>query len=590
MVDKERWSWRFDFLATNVGFVACFDNLWRFPFLCYVHGGVVFLVPYFLCSLFLATPLLFLEMALGQYTSSGPIRAWKICPIFQGIGVATTVVAWWRNIYYNVILAWTLYYLYSSCIGGELPWARCNNEWNTASCLNYGNEWVCVNGTYIPIDKWNAPPEESPAPSWSSWNEAVPLDDSDQCGNYPLTTNPAQEFWRIKVLGQTGTGGRGIVGHLALTLFLAWTLVYFGLRKGVKWSGKVAYFTVPFIHLVFAVLMIRGITLPGAYDGLIFYLKPIPSRLNAQAWIAAGTEVFYSFSIGLGAFTALGSFNKFHYNFYRDSIIAAYLNVWTSIYSGIIVFTFLGVEAYSEGISPGVIIADGSGSGRFFKVFPRSFAALPVPRVWSIFFFLAVLTIGLNSQLVMVKAFITSVLDLFPTWLRIGYYKEVFVLGVCFLNFLIGLSMVTQDGEYVLWLFDAYGSGIFPLIWICFFESIAIGWVYGVRKFSFNIAEMLRWQQIQWYIICWIATVPVIALFVWISNIVSWSTLSLFSNPLGICMALSSMVCIPAGMVYAVFYQLIKGDGPTFTRLERVIQPAIVPVLDEVHPDCFEML
>eukprot|EP00057_Strongylocentrotus_purpuratus_P009349 XP_011663823.1 PREDICTED: sodium- and chloride-dependent taurine transporter-like [Strongylocentrotus purpuratus] len=521
---------------------------------------------------------MFLETALGQYTSSGPIRAWKICPLFQGIGVATTVVVWWRYMYQHVILAWTLYYLYSSCIGNELPWVRCNHGWNTATCLDSYSEWVCINGTYIPFDKWDrpTPPEESPATFWNSWNEAVPLDDSDQCGNYPLTTKPAKEFWKIKVLGQTGTGGRGIVGHLALTLFLTWTLVYFGLWKGVKWSGKLAYFTVPFIHLVFTVLMIRGITLPGAYDGLIFYLKPDLSEIkSAEVWIAAGTEVFYSFSIGLGAFTALGSYNKFHYNSYRDSMIVAFLNVVTSIYSGIIVFSFVGYVAYTERISINEIMREGFGQKGLKATFLPPLT--PNPR-----------TTGL--LLVMVKAFITSVLDLFPPWLRIGYHKEIFLFGVCVVNFLIGLSMVTKDNDDYVWgLFEGYGSGIFPLIWICFFESIAIGWFYGVRKFSLNIAEMVRWRRIEWYMKCWPATVPIIALLVWIGHMWKWPTF--FSGePLGVCMTLSSMVCIPAGMVYAVVYQLIKGEGPTMTRLKRVIQPAIVPVRNEVQPDGVEMM
>eukprot|EP00057_Strongylocentrotus_purpuratus_P028175 XP_011682649.1 PREDICTED: sodium- and chloride-dependent taurine transporter-like [Strongylocentrotus purpuratus] len=337
--------------------------------------------------------------------------------------------------------------------------------------------------------------------------------------------------------------------------------------------------------------MIRGITLPGAYDGLIFYLKPDLSEIkSAEVWIAAGTEVFYSFSIGLGAFTALGSYNKFHYNSYRDSMIVAFLNVVTSIYSGIIVFSFVGYVAYTERISINEIMREGFGPGLFFDIFTRAFAALPVPRVWSIFFFLAVLQIGLNFQLVMVKAFITSVLDLFPPWLRIGYYKEIFVFGVCVVNFLIGLSMVTKDNDDYVWgLFEGYGSGIFPLIWICFFESIAIGWFYGVRKFSLNIAEMVRWRRIEWYMKCWPATVPIIALLVWIGHMWKWPTF--FSGePLGVCMTLSSMVCIPAGMVYAVVYQLIKGEGPTMTRLKRVIQPAIVPVRNEVQPDGVEMM
>ncbi|XP_030830118.1 sodium- and chloride-dependent GABA transporter 1 [Strongylocentrotus purpuratus] len=591
-MDRERWSWRFESIGTNIGFVACFQNLWRFPYLCYANGGFLFLIPYLLCSMFLAIPLMFLETALGQYTSSGPIRAWKICPLFQGIGVATTVVAWWRNIYYNVILAWTLYYLYSSCLGGEFPWTRCNNIWNTATCLESSSKWVCVNGTYIIGNKWETYPTEAPrAPSWNSRDVAGSSDNPDKCAyNYPSTTNPAQEFWQFNVLRQTDgihyVGG--IVWYLALNLFLAWTLIYFGLWMGVKLSGKIAYVTVPYIHLVLAAFFIRGVTLPGAYDGLRFFLYPNIYLLGrTQVWIAAGTEVFYSFSIGLGAFTALGSFNKFHYNFYRDSMIVAFLNVITSIYSVIIVSSFVGFVAFAEDIP--ISGAVDAGPGLFFEVFPRAFAAMPSSRVSAIFFFLVVLKIGLNSQLVMVGAFITSVLDLFPTSLRIGYYKGLFVLGVCFVNFLIGLSMVTQGGIYVFTLISHYGDSTVPIVWICFFESIAIGWFYGVRRFSRDIAEMLRWQQIEWYIICWPVTVPILALFVWISNIVTWSLFS-FSNPLGICMTLSSMVWIPAGGVYSIYYHMIKGEGPTMTRLKMVIQPTIAPVRDEVQPDGVEMM
>ncbi|XP_030837136.1 sodium- and chloride-dependent GABA transporter 2-like [Strongylocentrotus purpuratus] len=199
------------------------------------------------------------------------------------------------------------------------------------------SKWVCFNGTYIGNE-------------WDSYSDvAGSSDNPDHCGY-----NPAYEFWKFKVLGQTGIDGihnvGGIVGHLALALFLAWTLIYFGLWMGVKWSGKMAYVTVPYIHLVLAAFLIRGVTLPGASLGLrIFFYPKIYLLGRTQVWIAAGTEVFYSFSIGLGAFTALGSFNKFHYNFYRDSMIVASLNVITSIYGVLIVSSFVGFVLTSEG-------------------------------------------------------------------------------------------------------------------------------------------------------------------------------------------------------------------------------------------------
>lgn len=82
--------------------------------------------------------------------------------------------------------------------------------------------------------------------------------------------------------------------------------------------SQIIWFTALFPYFVLLVLLVRGVTLPGAADGLLYYVTPRwEELLGPGPWIDGATQIFFAYSIGTGALPALGSYNKFHHNCYK---------------------------------------------------------------------------------------------------------------------------------------------------------------------------------------------------------------------------------------------------------------------------------
>ena len=162
------------------------------------------------------------------------------------------------------------------------------------------------------------------------------------------------------------------------------------------------YFTALFPYVMIFCLVIRGLTLPGAIDGLIYYVTPDFNRLfSSQVWMDAGTQVFYSYAICFGCQIALGSYNKYHRNFMKDCITICAFNSGTSLVGGVVIFSVLGYMAHESGLSV-EDVAQG-GPGLAFVVYPTAVSLMPYSPFWAFAFFFMLVLVGIDSQFVGVE-------------------------------------------------------------------------------------------------------------------------------------------------------------------------------------------
>ncbi|XP_051931434.1 sodium- and chloride-dependent GABA transporter 2-like [Hippocampus zosterae] len=538
---REQWSRKAEFIFATAGGVIGLGNIWRFPYLCYKNGGGVFFIPYLLFLCTFGVPFFFLETSLGQYTRQGGIRCWRsICPLFEGIGYGGHLVLFYLAVYYVIILAWAFRYLFAS-FSSELPWANCLNSWNTDTCFEYR-----ANQTLQEFENG---------------------------------TSSVVEYWERRILGLSS--GIEHVGNirweLALCLLLAWILCVLFIWNGVKTTGKVAYFTATFPYVMLLVLLVRGLTLPGAKEGIKFYLYPDVSRLSdPMVWMDAGSQILFSYGITIGILTTLSSYNKSTNNCYRDCIYLCLLNGLTSLVAGFAVFSVLGFMAKEHGVDISMVAE--SGPGLAFIAYPGAVALMPFPQLWATCFFLMIIFLGIDTAFLTLEGLITNIVDTFPSIFGNKRRRKLLLLAISVASFFGGLLMVTEGGLYVFQLFDHYSCNGMTLLFLAILESVCIGWFYGADRLYDNIKDMIGYRPWPLMKYCWKYLAPVICTCTLVFAMVRYTPLKFnntyeypwWGSAIGGFLSLSTPVTVLLRMLYAVSVT----PGTLRQRLKILCTPA----------------
>ncbi|XP_063874832.1 sodium-dependent nutrient amino acid transporter 1-like isoform X2 [Scylla paramamosain] len=530
---QQQWSHPSEFLFSCISMSVGLGNVWRFPTTAFQNGGGAFLIPYLIVLIFIGRPVYFLELALGQFSSLNSVAVWNMVPASKGIGYGQLVSACYVATYYGSVMALTVYYLVMS-FSKVLPWSVCDDAWADENCVDSSS----TNVTY-----------------------------TDN-----LQSSSEQYYYRYVLhMKEDISDGIGLPDwRLALCLLLFWVVLFFTVAWGIKSSGKVAYFTALFPYVSLVTLLLRGMTLPGAFDGMLYFITPnFKKLLDPYVWLAAVTQAFFSLSVGFGAVITLASYNSFCHDIYRDAWIISLADTFTSLLAGFTIFAILGNLAHQLDTNIEDVVRDGGGLA--FVSYPDALAKFTwAPQLFAVLFFLMLFTLGIGSLTGTMGNVIGVITFNIPSGKRV--YAT---LGICITNFLFGLIYITPGGQWIMNLVDYFGGGFITYV-LVLLEVVSVSYIYGLKNFIRDLNFMTKRNLGLFWKFSWKYFIPVTLLTIFVQNMVHpvMPTVSGASFPqiayvCGWILASVAVGMVPICLMHTVYHT----QGDTLVQLRDAFRP-----------------
>ena len=247
-----------------------------------------------------------------------------------------------------------------------------------------------------------------------------------------------------------------------------------GLKNGVE---KITKLMMSGLLILIIVLAFHSLTLPGAMEGLKFYLVP---SLNAvkdkgilSVIVAAMNQAFFTLSLGIGSMEIFGTYMSKENTLLSESFRISLLDTFVAVVSGLIIFP----SCFSFNVSPD------SGPSLIFVTLPNIFVNMKGGRVWGTLFFVFMSFASLSTVIAVFENIIASFMDNFG-WSRkksvIINFIGLFVLSIpCALenNLLKGITILGNKGVLDSWDFLVSNlllpGGSIAIILFCIWKN---GW------------------------------------------------------------------------------------------------------------------
>ena len=194
--------------------------------------------------------------------------------------------------------------------------------------------------------------------------------------------------------------GNPVPVMLLTLLFIAMTgyVVLGGVRRGIERLSRVL---MPVLLVILILLAIRSITLPGASEGIAYYLKPDFSKLNGGVIAAAMGQAFLSLSVGAGTVMTYGSYLSKRDNIPVSSSWICFLDTGIALLAGFIILPAVAALGQEYTAGPGLI----------FQVLPSIFGVMPLGQLFGIGLFLLLVIAALTSTVSMLEVPVAYFVD-----------------------------------------------------------------------------------------------------------------------------------------------------------------------------------
>jgi NSS family neurotransmitter:Na+ symporter len=433
MSTKTTFSSKIGLIAATVGSAVGLGNVWRFPSEAQGNGGAAFLVVYIGCVFLLGVPVMLAEFSLGRAGGSDAVGSFKnLTPHKKWwiIGIVALIASYLILSFYMVVTGWTLEYMWHS-ITGSLYDGITGAAGSPAVNQQFTEKMHQMTSTAIS----------------------------------PL-------IWTYIAL----------IANLVILLR--------GVQKGIE---KMANILMPALFVVLIIFCCMSLTLPHAGEGVLFFLDPDFSKINATVVIDALGQAFFSLSLGMGILVTYASYYPKDTMLTRTAVTVSSLDFLVSFMMGLIIFPAIksfGLDGDSAAFQ---------GTTLIFVTLPEVFHSIGATQFWSILFFFLLFVAALTSTISIAEvsiAFIHERLNLSRTKACLYVIIPVFFTSaVCSLS--LGSLMWLKVGSMSVFDFlDKLTTDLLlpvSAIFIC----VYVGWILPkdfIKKELTNYGEFSSWM------------------------------------------------------------------------------------------------